>query len=106
VSNLFFGEHWDAPIVECAIKVETPTGKVCYDCGEPVVDGDRGFVRAMSRLVGGEEVATVEAIHAECDLRETMGHMVGVCSCTDYEPNRATARLVWERTGELRGAPL
>lgn len=106
MSTLFFGEPWDAPIVELATQVETPVGKVCYDCGEPVVKGDRGFVRAMGRLVDGEEVATVEAIHAECDLRGIMGHQVGVCPCTGYGSSRADAWLVWDRVEAMREIPL
>jgi hypothetical protein len=94
---LFFGQRWDAPIVDDATPVDTPVGQCCYDCGEPVSDGDRGFIRAVPRLGGdGEPVGSAEPIHAECDLRSVMGHTLGLCRCTGYPSDRATARLVWE----------
>ncbi len=99
MSTLFFGERWDAGVVEGAVRVPTPVGEACLDCAEPVVDGDRGFVRAVGRMVGGELRPSVEPVHAECDLRSVLGHQVGVCPCTGYGRTRAAARLVWERAG-------
>lgn len=106
MTTVFFGERWDAPIVDDAEQVPTPVGQRCYDCGESVEDGDRGFVRGVGRMVDGELVGSVEPIHAECDLRGVMGHQVGVCSCTGHDPSRATGRLVWARVGEMRGRDL
>jgi hypothetical protein len=85
VSTLYFGPRWDAPVVDHAQQVPTPVGLACYDCEEPVVEGDRGLLR------GGRPV------HAECDLRRVMGHQVGYCSCTGCPPTRESGRLVWAK---------
>ena len=92
--TVFFGERWDAPIVDNATQVPTPVGEHCYDCAEPIADGDRGFVRPM---VLAANVVETGYVHAECDLRGTCGHLVGLCRCTGYASDRATARLVWAR---------
>jgi hypothetical protein len=105
--TVFFGRRWDAPIVDYARQVETPTGQSCLDCAEPIEEGDRGFLRGCVRLGdNGETIGSVEPIHVECDLRSHQGHTLGFCHCTGYESNRATAKLVWERIGELRGRDL
>lgn len=103
---MFFGPRWDAPILNGALQVPTPVGQPCCGCGEPVCDGDRGLLRMVVRMQGDRPVGAVEPIHAECELRAVMGHHVGVCSCTGHEPTRATARLVWQRVGEIRGRDL
>jgi hypothetical protein len=90
--TFFFGERWDAPIVDDARQVATPAGASCYDCAEPIEDGDRGFVRATVLADGTGQIGYV---HAECDLRSTCGCMAGLCGCTGHPSNRATARLVW-----------
>lgn len=106
-STLFFGPRWDAPIVDDAQPTPTPVGKPCYHCGEPVQAGDRGFLRAVVRMdEHGQPYGSTEPTHAECDLRGTVGHQVGVCHCTGYDDSRATAKLVWQRVGEQRGRPL
>lgn len=102
--NYFFGDRWDAPIVDDAVQVETPVGQICYECAEPIEDGDRGFIRATMREVG--KTMGCEPVHAECDLRNVMGHTVGVCSCTGHYGSRADAKLVWQRVGEERGRDL
>jgi len=107
MSNPFFGERWDAPIVDDARQIPTPVGATCYHCGETVVDGDRGLMRAVGRLVNDELVASGEPIHAECDLIGVSGHTMGVCHCTGCDTgSRAAARLVWERVGQARGRDL
>jgi hypothetical protein len=90
--TFFFGERWDAPIVDDAIQIETPAGASCYDCAEAIAPGDRGFVRPLIR---SETEAEIGYVHAECDLRSTCGCMVGLCRCHGYPTNRDTARLVW-----------
>jgi hypothetical protein len=92
VTTTAFGEPWNAPIVDAATWVDTPAGASCYDCGESIEPGDRGFARGM---ILDMDTATIGYVHAECDLRSTCGHTAGLCSCTGYPPNRATARLVW-----------
>lgn len=95
----YFGEPWDAPAVDDAVQLATPVGERCYDCGDPIGAGDRGWIRphiaAGSGNGGGPVAAVLRPVHAECDLRSIMGHMVGVCSCTGHEPGRDTGRLVW-----------
>lgn len=104
---LFFGERWDAPVVDDAIQVPTPVGEHCLHCVEPIEDGDCGFVQAMADLgPDGEMVERRCFTHAECDLRGVLGHQVGVCHCTGYDASRATAKLVWQRVSEQRGRPL
>jgi hypothetical protein len=105
--TLFFGRRWDAPIVDDARQVATPVGERCMDCGEVVVEGDRGFIRAaLCRDADRKWVATPRPVHAECDLRGVQGHILGLCRCTGYESDRATAVLVWDRVGQLRGRDL
>ncbi len=105
--TVFFGERWDAPIVDHAMPAPTPVGQLCYDCGEPVEDGDRGFLRCVVRAgADGQTCGVVEPVHAECDLRSVLGHTVGICPCTGYERTRDAARLVWQQVGEQRGRPL
>jgi len=116
----YFGERWDAPIVADdpdALGCDTPVGVRCLECDEPIVQGDQGFLRPFMHGRGwqgegwivaslGEE-ASVTAVHRECDLLGIVGHMVGVCSCTDYAGfgvrGRAAAREVQARVdrGEL-----
>lgn len=105
--TVFFGERWDAPIVDDAVQVKTPVGQFCYACGEAIAADDRGFIRNAMRLGEDDKLyGSSEPVHAECDLRGIAGHEVGVCHCTGYDDSRATAQLVWQRVGELRGRPL
>jgi len=107
VHTLFFGERWDAPMVDDAQQVPTPIGLACFNCTEPVVEGDRGLIRTVVRMVDGEPVGSAEPTHAECDLIGVMGHQMGVCSCTGYDTTtRAAAQVLWQRIGEERGRDL
>lgn len=107
LTTLFFGERWDAPIVDEATPTPTPVGKLCYQCSEPVENGDRGFIRTTVRMGDdGKLVGSAEPVHAECDMSGVIGHQVGVCHCTGYDGSRATAKLVWQRAGEQCGRPL
>lgn len=104
---LFFGERWDAPIVDYAQPTATPVGQLCLDCCEPIEEGDRGFLRVAVRMRDdGQPYGSTEPIHAECDVRGVVGHQAGICHCTGYDSSRATAKLVWQRIGEKRGLPL
>lgn len=104
--NFFFGERWDAPVVDDAAPTATPVGALCYACGEPIEDGDRGFVRVVVRWDRDGVALPVEPVHAECDLRSLVGHDLGICPCGGYDASRASARLVWQRVGEQRGRPV
>lgn len=83
----YFGERWDSPMFDDVetIRVDTPAGKPCMWCEEPIADGDRGLLRSVVCDVQGEWRGVLEPIHAECDLRMGLGsvaHLTGRCSCT------------------------
>lgn len=90
--TVFFGERWDAPIMDGATWVVTPVGELCTYCAEPIEHGDRGFVRPV--MLSADRTATGYT-HAECELSGTAGHVAGFCRCSGYPDDRATARLVW-----------
>lgn len=105
MTALYFGEPWDAPAVDDATWVPTPSGQRCALCGEEVVSGDRGWIRGTAHYTPGGVLAAADAVvHAECELDGTLGHVIGVCSCTGHEPGRQRARLVWERAMGAREA--
>lgn len=114
MTTYFFGERWDAPAVDPpdAVQVATPVGAVCYDCDEPIVDGERGFLRAVGRLDSRLGSGTVGAIHMECDMRGILSHSLGVCRChtgredTPREEARATLAALNERRAQRGEAPL
>ena len=99
----FFGQRWDAPRVDDAVQVPTPVGRPCSYCKEPVQAGDRGLLR---RSDDGLLASTIEPVHAECELLDIFGHDFGICGCTGYDHNRASARLVWNRVFAGREPPL
>lgn len=100
MSGQFFGARGDAPIYEDAIPVATPVGQDCYDCGEPITDGDDGWLRPYGYLPDGtDNVAFLKwrlsPIHRECDLLLVLGHLVNVCPCNaewSQRPRREQAR--------------
>lgn len=40
-------------------------------------------------------------MHAECELRSVMGHVVRVCPCHGFDSSRMSARLAWDRVMAL-----
>jgi hypothetical protein len=69
----YFGERWDAPILDDAVEVEVPVGVPCMFCEEPFEEGDSGWVYASG-----------QPTHTECGLRSVLGgvnHQLGLCSC-------------------------
>lgn len=101
----FFGEPWDAPIIEDATQLpEVPTYAACLRCDEMIGEHDQGFVRPhvgdlpdLRYLVGVGLGYSLTAVHRECELASVVGHAVGVCSCTGYDESRESAREVWRR---------
>ena len=81
----FFGERWDAPILDHAVQVQTPVGTPCVQCGEPVADGDRGTLISTVRLdADSQYVPGLEPMHLECGVRAVVGsvkHLEGQCMC-------------------------
>ena len=105
-----FGEPWDAPVCEgAAIFPEVPTYAACLLCGEHIKENDQGFIMPMALAAGGEkrdakyfvgggDDYALIAEHRECNLSQTVGHMVGVCSCTGWDTgSRDTGREVLRR---------
>lgn len=93
-ASIAFGPPWNAPVSDASVFVATPVGKPCLNCREPIADGDRGFLRPVMRADG----ATVEPLHAECEMIGLAGHTWGVCHCTGYDTtSREAARLLWFR---------
>jgi hypothetical protein len=107
--TLFFGDRWDAPQVDDATQVNTPVGRQCLYCAEPVEQDDRGLLRYYS-------LGTPPApVHMECDLRMSLGsvaHLEGRCSCncqyaaTSSKTFREQARETLAWINRMRGRPL
>lgn len=96
----FFGEPWGSFVTQPgqAQRVATPVGQRCRICDEPVVAGDRGFIRTVARSVEIPGTYEITPVHAECEALGFVGHTFGVCSCTGHDTtSRASARLLWER---------
>lgn len=69
----YFGERWDAPILDDAVEVDVPVGTPCIHCEEPIEAEDSGWLYANG-----------PATHAECGVRSVIGgvnHQLGRCSC-------------------------
>ena len=65
----WFGKSWGAPVNEDTPHVPTPTGQPCLDCGDPIEEGDQGFMIPFYR--GSGEV-TNEAHHRLCFARQVI----------------------------------
>jgi hypothetical protein len=90
-SSVFFGEHWDAPILDHAWWVPTPVGVVCYPCDCPIHRGDQGFIRPLITENGpGGDLP----VHRGCDMATAIGHLFGICSHTGWDD-------IYERGQEL-----
>lgn len=60
----------------------TPVGVPCLWCHEIVREGDTG--EFMPTLLDHPEVASVRPAHRECSMLGVIGHVYGICRCTDY----------------------
>jgi len=90
----YFGEYWESGVCEDGTQQETPVGKRCFSCDEPIVEGDRGTFMvanpaipecmAKDRIIWlfaqhpfdedrGFVTIGVNAIHRECSMREYQG---------------------------------
>lgn len=98
VNLIYFGPAWSDAMLRRARRVETPEGQDCFLCEEPIVENDRGLLRAVARLGSDEKpFGKIEPVHVECDYLPIIGHAVGVCFCNGFEPTRDAARLAWQR---------
>lgn len=106
MSMMYFGPPWDAPALDDAVQLpETPTYARCTRCRELFADGDQGHVIPHvgeldpDYLVGiGAHGVSLAGTHRECFMAGIVGHAVGVCVCTGWDPtDRATSREVQRR---------
>lgn len=98
----YFGQKWDSPYLDdepghVVIHAPTPVGEKCCWCNEVIRHDERGLYRLVVLVVRGEDHASQEPIHVECDLRSGVGspaHLRGQCSCrgVDEEPFPGTLR--------------
>ena len=108
MSGQFFGARGDAPIYDDATQVPTPIGQACYDCREPITDGDDGWIRPYGYRPDGASdpndlVWRLAPIHRECDLLLVLGHLVSVCPCNlewSQRPRREQAHEAVRRWDE------
>lgn len=117
--NAVFGARWDAPIADDAPVYSTPVGMACYDCAEPIADGDRGMLRGgvwSDPDRPGGYITQVRPVHFECDTLGMIGCLWGICHCRqprdacsgqvginiDDMPRRTAALLLLERMNAAR----
>jgi hypothetical protein len=103
VVTLIFGNLWDAPVCDDAVRVPTPD-VCCLNCSERIIGGDAGFITPTyaermepKYIVDGRGTRLLTATHRECSLIQYVGHMVGVCACTDWDPQSREAALECQR---------
>lgn len=100
----YFGPKWDAPITDGAVQVETPVGKPCAHCQEPIKDGESGIRNATFAEEGYEHS------HKECMLRIVLGspsHVDGECTTEGHAEDdkmtyREQALEVWRLVNERK----
>ena len=81
--NAYFGEPWDAPIVDGQTREHTPIGNPCAWCQVPIATGDQGIL--MGAITGPPQrpLASRVPYHRECLMRSTIGspaHLDGKCT--------------------------
>lgn len=90
--------------------IPTPVGELCFDCNEPIEDGQWGVAMPFGDTTGWREVS----IHGECEFREIMGgiehltapkdHPVGTCYDNSPYTRRQSAVLAfqwWREHGRM-----
>src|SRR5689334_5673646 len=98
MAEFFFGERWDAPMLDDANEIPTPVGKQCGYCEEVIVEGDSGLLQTFVDL----NSATQNPVHIECLLVAILGdvfHHHRQCSCYggsghDDRPHRERGRAL------------
>lgn len=91
-----FGQLWDAPVCEGKVAEPAPVGEECIDCGEPIAEGDSGYIMACYTRLDGEPDWRPQ--HRECGLLHVAGHGWGYCRCTGYGgmTRRQAALKLWD----------
>jgi len=82
-------------------KAATPIGVPCCQCERPIEEGDRGFIRP---LVTEKGLAKDVAIHRGCNMATTIGHLLGLCTCTGWDDVNERGQELVRRSevGELK----
>jgi hypothetical protein len=97
----FFGQRWDAPIVNDARQVPNLLGEPCLLCDHTSKPDDQGFIRPHVFEDGNVGFMPV---HRGCEMATAIGHLFGLCSCTGsddiYERGRELVRR--DDTGQLK----
>lgn len=63
---LWFGESWGAPVCVSTDSTDTPVGRDCGFCNEPIKDGDRGL---LLPFMGAETEPKDLPYHLRCFLQ-------------------------------------
>lgn len=97
MTTRYFGERWDAPLLDDDADVQqvpTPVGEPCYVCSQTIVGDDRGLMRGcVSMGDDGRPVGEMLWVHTECDMLGVLGHRYWVCSCSGYDTSSRGAAL-------------
>ena len=94
----YFGKNWGAPVCEDCEHVNTPVGKICLYCGEPIVESDRGLLLPQGCISDEVRDPVNCPIHLECMIRSavgSLGHLRRTCSCfggEEEDPPNMTKR--------------
>lgn len=96
----YFGERWDAPLLDVPddgrpppVHCPTPVGTPCVMCQAPIIEGDRGLLYAVG-VIDGADVAELDTpAHIECEMLHTVGHLWRVCTCWGWDITSIEARL-------------
>lgn len=107
MSSSYFGEDWGALALQDLEQSETPVGRPCLYCFEPIEEGEEGFIRIAIGLNDVHELP----IHRECDLRAvigSVGHQRHTCSCyqspgDDQEDGLSRREAALAATREFEG---
>lgn len=84
--NPLFGEGWEGTergSDDDAFMTDTPVGETCAYCETLIQSDDSGELMMYVDAVV-ERVFRVQVVHIECSLLNTLGHDLGVCSCTRW----------------------
>lgn len=79
--------------IEKVLFAGRPADGRCLTCKEPIAAGERVKDTVLITPVG----ARAARQHLECQALAIVGHQFGVCSCTGFEPTRASALELWRR---------
>lgn len=79
--NPLFGDWGASPRASDpdVVILGTPVGVPCLLCDVPIRPGDVG-----EYMPNWRDVVTVDPVHRECLLLHVVGHLYGICSCSDH----------------------